>query len=139
MTAPPAAEPRRDRVADVLLRGPSRRLRAHLRWPTATDAVPALAVLLGTGADSPDAQAVSAGRAGAVVLAALVESVAEAVAVVGWAADHARELGADPGGLVLVGTAAARDLVAAVAERAAAEGWPPLADVVVLRPADGRP
>ncbi|WP_112237340.1 alpha/beta hydrolase fold domain-containing protein [Kribbella monticola] len=52
--------------------------------------------------------------------------VAEAKAIVGWAADHAGELDADPARLLLAGSGTGAALAAEVARLAAAEGWPDL-------------
>ncbi len=75
------------------------------------------------------------GAAGALVVLALAAgSVADAVAVTQWAADHAVELGADPGRLVVGGAGAGAWLAAAVAAAARDEGWPPVACQLLVEP-----
>jgi acetyl esterase/lipase len=95
------------RVADVQLRG----VHARMYWPETGTSRPALVVVFGAGWPRPDA----------VVLATHPDSLDQACAVVEWAADHAEELGADPGRVLLAG---APDLAAAVAARAQADDWP---------------
>jgi alpha/beta hydrolase fold len=98
------------RVADVQLRG----VHARMYWPETRIIGPALVVVFGAGWSRTDA----------VVLATHPDSVDQACAVVEWAADHAEELGADPGRVLLAG---APDLAAAVAARAQERGWPNVA------------
>jgi hypothetical protein len=95
------------RVADVQLRG----VHARVYWPETSTTEAALVVVFGAGWPRP----------GAVVLATQPDSVAQACTVVEWAADHAEELGADPGRVLLTG---APDLAAAVAATAEERGWP---------------
>jgi acetyl esterase len=90
---------------------------ARLAWPAGK---PACAiVLLG---DAPDAVCRSlAGALDGVVIAVAADDGATALE---WAADHAAELGADGGRLVLAGFGDAAGAVAAVAGRARGSGWP---------------
>jgi acetyl esterase/lipase len=97
------------RVADVHLRG----IRARVYRPAAP--APALVVLLGDG-DGTEL----CSRTGFVVLAASCVRADDATAVLEWAADHAAELGAEPGRLLLAGGVLAAD----VARRVSANGWP---------------
>ncbi|TDU83259.1 hypothetical protein EV138_5721 [Kribbella voronezhensis] len=53
-------------------------------------------------------------------------AVAAARAVVGWAADHAGELEADPARLYLAGSGTAAAVAVEIARLAADEGWPDL-------------
>ena len=105
------------RVADVQLRG----VHARVYWPEASTTEPALVVVFGAGWPRP----------GAVVLASHPDSVDQACAVVEWAADHADELGAGPGQVLLAG---APDLAAAVTARAERRGWPAVALTDEFRP-----
>ncbi len=66
-------------------------------------------------------------------------SVDDAAAMVGWAADHAGELGADAARLVLAGEASGAALVTAVARHASDNGWPPIAHQLLIDPAPGAP
>ena len=124
------------RMADVQLRGPGRPIAARAYWPATRDPVtaPALLVLL-PGGDSDDVDAVCRGASadiGVVVLSPTSRgagdtygaALADAMATVHWAADHAADLGADPGRLLLAGTGAGGRLAAAVARQAREDGWP---------------
>jgi acetyl esterase/lipase len=144
MSPQPAPPPRfvAHRVADLQLRGVAGRRRARAYWPSPSTpaTVPALLVLFGAdesifdGVDGSD----SLGRAlcvlgGVVVLSASPRSgappaspvsVDDGVAIVGWAADHAGDLGADPRQLVLAGEGPGATIVDAVARQASDIGWP---------------
>ena len=136
---PAAAAPRpiRLRVADVQLRGPAPRRRARVYWPAAGARAAALVVLLTDPAVPPSAVESLverlAGRVDAVVLAVSAGHVVEAHAAVSWAADHAAELGAEPGRLGLLGAGAGAEQARRVAELARDDGWPPLRHVAAIR------
>jgi acetyl esterase len=51
-------------------------------------------------------------------------ALADALAAVRWAADHAADLDADPGRLLLAGIGVGGRLAAAVARQAQQDGWP---------------
>jgi hypothetical protein len=74
-------------------------------------------------------------QAGLVVLWT-VQPVAlgDAATALEWAADHATELDADPGRLLVGGQGAGAALAAAAALRARDEGWPALARQVLVLP-----
>jgi acetyl esterase len=124
------------RIADLQLRGPGGPIAARAYWPAPLDPVtaPALLVLLpGGGADDVDALCRGASSdIGVVVLSptsraaadAYGAALADALAAVHWAADHAADLGADPGRLLLAGTGVGGRLAAAVARQARQDGWP---------------
>jgi hypothetical protein len=144
MSEPHAADPRPDHVADVILRGPSRRLRARVQWPLVAPASSPAAVVLLRREGAPGSAvdlvtAVAALVADSVVLSVSVASTAEAVATVEWVADHAAELGADPDRLVLVADGPAADLAVAVAEHARDAAWPLISQVVLVHPGGGGP
>jgi dienelactone hydrolase len=117
----------------VRLRGPAGQLRARVYWPAPAGraaAAPALLVFLGDDAT---------GRrlcvtAGLVVLAADLTAAPPAIAVVSWAADHAAELEADPGRLLVGGEGAGGALAAEVARHARDQGWPPIIRQVLVHP-----
>ena len=144
MTEPIPVPVRPERVADVLLRGPAGRQRARVRWPVALPAAaaPALVVLLRaegpltTGALPLDAALVVA--VAVAVLTTAPTSVAEALATVEWAADHATELGADPDRLVVAGEGPSARQALAVARAASAGGWPPIERILLVDP-EGEP
>jgi acetyl esterase/lipase len=140
------------RVADVQLRGRAGPLRARAYWPAPapgsnpTGAPPLLVLFpLGTGAGGRS-EALGRGLCslvGLVVLAvayrppsqeALGDAVEDATTATHWAADHAAELGAGPGGLLVAGEGVGADLAATVARHARDEGWPPIARQVLVRP-----
>jgi acetyl esterase len=123
------------RIADVQLRGPGGPIAARAYWPAPLDPVtaPALLVLLPGGADDVDPLCRGASAdIGVVVLSPTSRAaadpygaaLADALAVVHWAADHAADLGADPGRLLLAGTGVGGRLAAAVARQAREDGWP---------------
>jgi hypothetical protein len=114
---------------------------------------PALIVLLPEGvadADAARADALSHGLCaitGVVVLALLRrrgrgvehDALRDASSAVDWSADHAGELGADAGRLVVAGWAAGAALAAAVAWHAVERGWPEIVRQVLIGPDAGRP
>jgi acetyl esterase/lipase len=69
-------------------------------------------------------------EAGFVVLALRTDDPEVATIAVEWAGDHARQLGADGGRLVVAGGR----LAAAAARHARDEGWPPLERQVLIGP-----
>jgi hypothetical protein len=97
---------------------------ARLVWPAG--AATAAMVLLG---DVPEPESRSLADAFAAVV--LNAPVREGAAALEWLADHAAELGADGGRLILAGAA---DDVLWLAARARAQGWPPIALCHILPP-----
>ncbi len=153
-SAPPPGSPAPavHRVADVQLRAPGGPLAARAYWPLpsgTTIAAPALLVLLpgdGSGADGLDRlDALCRGACadvGVVVLAvthrpaapgAPDAAIEDSTVAVRWAADHAAQLGADPGRLLVAGTGAGGPLADAVARRARDDGWPEITRQVSIR------
>jgi acetyl esterase len=110
-------------------------IREPLRyWPAPHDPVtaPALLVLL-PGGDAAEVDALCRGASadvGVVVLSPTARpapygaALADALAAVRWAADHAADLDADPGRLLLAGIGVGGRLAAAVARQAQQDGWP---------------
>jgi acetyl esterase/lipase len=148
---PGAPGPAVRRVADVQLRAPGGPLAARAYWPVLGEAVaaPALLVLLpgdvagAGGLDRIDAlcRGVCA-HVGVVVLSVMHRSAApdipaaaleDSMAAVHWAADHAAQLGADPGRLLVAGTGIGGPLAHAVARRARDDGWPAITRQVAVR------
>lgn len=140
------------RVADVQLRSPGGPLAVRAYWPMSsgtTIAAPALLVLLpgdgsgDGGLDRLDALCRGAcAHVGVVVLAVTHRSEAgrdpdaaieDSTTAVRWAADHAAQLGADPGRLLVAGTGAGGPLADAVARRAEDDGWPRITRQVSVR------
>jgi hypothetical protein len=114
-------EPSEPFVAELWLRGASGPVHARLRAPRVPSDAPLVVALGDTGTD-----------AGTVTLR-LPEGLQldDAHAALCWAADHARELGASSGGLVLAAAGDAMVLGRRLAERAAADGWPDIAQLVL--------
>jgi hypothetical protein len=79
------------------------------------------------------------GLAAMAPVAAAVEAAAlrDARTAIGWAADHAAELGADGGRLVIAGWRSGARRAATVARHACDEGWPPIARQVLICPEVG--
>jgi acetyl esterase len=148
MTSPlPGVEPGSTgpRVADLQLRGRRGPLRTRVHWPPSAGGSASLPLLvfLPAGRDDGLESTVSV-LAGVVVLAVtdtrltrLPEPAAlvEATTATQWAADHAAELGADPGRVLVGGEGRGAWLAAAVALQARDDGWPTLARQLLVVPA----
>jgi acetyl esterase len=138
--------------AEMRLRGPAGPLHARMYWPNPRygAAVPALLVYFHASGFVPgsvdSADALCRGlcsRTGAVVLSASYRpapphsypaAFRDATTAVEWAADHAAELDADPGQLLVAGEGAGGNLAAAVALHARDRGWPSLVRQVLIYP-----
>jgi acetyl esterase len=128
----------RHRIADLQLRGNTSPLPVRVYWPghAASQPVPLLVFcVVGAGA-GPEAETTCRRLSedpGLLVLAvSCLAGGRDGTAVLEWAAEHAAELGADPGRLLVAGRGAGGAVAAAVASRARAARWP----AVML--ADGR-
>jgi acetyl esterase len=131
------------RVAELHLRSRGGVLSATVAWPAPADRPPALLVFF-PDADRPDVFSAALSReAGVVVLTAAVRSSPydldatafdDASAVLGWAADHADELDADPDRLVVAGDGGGAALAAAVTLHARDQWWPAIARQVLIHP-----
>ena len=121
------------RIADVALRYLAPGGRARVHWPAsyADPTVAALVVLFSADDDLVDELIA---RLGAVVLTVSAAHALEGHAAVSWAADHAAELGVDPGRIAVVGDRSGAALAERVAELTADEGWPPLRHVALIWP-----
>ena len=121
------------RIADLQLRGSTSPLPVRVYWPgQSARPVPVLVLcIVGAGAG---AQAEATCRrlsedVGLLVLAvSCVAGAQDGTSVLEWAAEHAAELGADPGRLLVAGPGAGGAVAAAVAAHARTAGWP---DVVL--------
>ncbi|MFG2003995.1 alpha/beta hydrolase fold domain-containing protein [Spirillospora sp. NPDC048911] len=105
--------------ADLHLRGASGPVRVRARWP-----MPGVLLFFSVGEPCSGAS-----RRDALVLDVCLDpphesAVRDAVSVLGWTADHAAELGADPGRLAVAGRGAGAAVAAAVVRLARDEGWP---------------
>ncbi|HEX6567862.1 MAG TPA: alpha/beta hydrolase fold domain-containing protein [Acidimicrobiales bacterium] len=148
----PRPQPALQRVADVQLRGRTGPLATRVYWPAPPESGlrPALLVLfpaggsVAEGLDRADAVCRAVCRYVRVVVLAVshrpagqrfqAAALEDALTATGWAADHAAELGADPGRLLVAGEAAGGRLAAAVALHARDDGWPPVTRQVLIRP-----
>jgi acetyl esterase len=119
-------------VAELWLRGAGAPMRGRLSEPPARDALPLVVLVPGSAADAAVGDALAAVTLALPPVCALAFD--DALAALGWAADHARELGARTGPLVLAGTGEGGALARLLAARAAAEGWPEIARVVLIPP-----
>jgi alpha/beta hydrolase fold len=132
------------RDAELRLRGRAGVLRASVSWPEPAERPPALVIFFPDPArDAGQLVRVLSRLGGVVVLAAHVRSAPsdpvstafdDASAVLGWVADHAEELDADPDRLVVAGEGAGAALAAAVALHARDEWWPAIARQVLIHP-----
>jgi hypothetical protein len=120
----------RNRIADLQLRGSTRPLPVRVYWPRQTGSRPVpLLVFCSAGAGAGSAAEAACRRlsqdAGLVVLSvSCAAGPQDGTNVLEWAAEHATELGADPGRLLIAGEAAGGVVAAAVASHARAAGWP---------------
>jgi acetyl esterase len=120
----------RNRIADLRLRGNTSPLPVRVYWPgrAVAQPVPLLVFcIVGAGA-GPQAEATCRGLSedsGLVVLAVSCPAGAQdGTTVLEWAAEHAAELGADPGRLLVAGQGAGSAIATVVASQARAAGWP---------------
>jgi hypothetical protein len=116
--------------ADLSLRAADSFVRPRVSWPTdAPDGSP-MAVFLAEAGSGWEAADALCSEAGFVVLALRTAAFDAGAVAVNWAADHARQLGADPERLLVAGGG----LAARVAVHARDAGWPPLARQLLIGP-----
>ena len=120
----------RNRIADLQLRGSTSPLPVRVYWPgqVASQPGPLLVFcMVGAGA-GPRAEATCRSLSedlGLLVLAvSCVAGAQDGTTVLEWAAEHAGELGADPGQLLVAGQGAGSAVAAAAASRARSARWP---------------
>jgi acetyl esterase len=121
----------RHRIADLQLRGSTSPLPVRIYWPgqEASQPVPLLVFCTaGAGAGTEETCRNLSEDHGLLVLAVPgTASTHDGMTVLEWAAEHAAELGADPGRLLVAGTGAGGGVAAAVESQARAAGWPAVA------------
>ena len=121
----------RHRIADLQLRGSTSPLPVRVYWPgqAASQPVPLLVFcIVGAGAGAEETCRSLSEDLGLLVLAVRCAADADdGMAVLEWAAEHAAELGADPGRLVVAGQGSGGAVAAAVESQARAAGWPAVA------------
>ena len=115
--------------ADLHLRGG---VRAQVTWPPSapSERPPLLVLLRGETADTDLCRELAV-RVPAVVLSVEAGEAREALE---WGADHAAELGAAPGQIVLAGPHRGATAIAALAREARDRAWPAIAQVVLFDP-----
>jgi acetyl esterase/lipase len=117
----------RNRTADLQLRGSTSPLPVRVYWPGQAASQPAPVLVfctVGAGAEA-SCRGLSEDR-GLIVLAVSCGpgDPHPGTQVLEWAAEHAAELGGDPGRLLVGGQGAGRAVAATVASQARAAGWP---------------
>lgn len=121
----------RNRIADLRLRGSTSSLPVRVYWPgqVASQPVPLLVFCtVGAGAGAEETCRGLSEDYGLLVLAVRCAAGAhDGMTVLEWAAEHAAELGADPGRLVVAGQGSGGAVAAAVESQARAAGWPAVA------------
>jgi acetyl esterase len=123
----------RNRVADLQLRGSTSALPVRVYWPGQVTSQPAPLLVLcmvgaGAGARAEATCRSLSEDSGLVVLAvSCLTGPQDGTTVLEWAAEHAAELGADPGRLLVAGIGAGGGVAAAVESQARAAGWPAVA------------
>jgi acetyl esterase len=117
----------RHRIADLQLRGNTSPLPVCVYWPSQAASQPAPVLVfctVGAGAEA-SCRGLSEDR-GLIVLAVSCGPADShpGTQVLEWVAEHAAELGGDPGRLLVGGQGAGSVTAAAVASQARAAGWP---------------
>jgi acetyl esterase len=120
-----------NRIADLQLRGNTSPLPVRVYWPdqAVSRLVPLLVFcIVGSGAGAEESCRSLSDDHRLLVLAVSCRAGAQdATTVLEWAAEHAAEIGADPGRLLVAGTGAGGAVAAAVESQARAAGWPAVA------------
>jgi hypothetical protein len=126
------------REASLSLREPSGIVRVRVAWPpVGGDRVPVLVFMCALDSSTEALDAICrrlSADPGLVVLSIRTEAQDAAITALEWTADHATQLGADPGTLLVGGLGAGAGLATAVALHARHEGWPGLTRQVLIRP-----
>ncbi|MFZ0186194.1 MAG: alpha/beta hydrolase fold domain-containing protein [Streptosporangiaceae bacterium] len=115
-----------NRIADLQLRGNTSPLPVRVYWPgqAAAQPVPLLVFCVVGGGAEASCRSLSEDL-GLLVLAVSCPTGAQnGTTALEWAAEHAAELGGDPGRLLVAGQDAGSAIAAAVASQARAAGWP---------------
>jgi hypothetical protein len=126
------------RDADLSLRERNGIVRVRVNWPTPDCPKPAPVLVFLSGddtlAEAVDARCreLSADHC-LVVLSVRTAAVVTATTALEWAADHATQLDADPGAVLVGGIGEGADLAARVAAGARENGWPELVGEVLLQ------
>jgi acetyl esterase len=120
----------RNRIADLQLRGNTSPLPVRVYWPGQAAPQPApllVFCVVGAGADrqtGATCRSLSEDLGLLVLAVSCLAGAQDGTTVLEWAAEHAAELGADSGRLLVAGQGAGDAIAAAVASQARAAGWP---------------
>ncbi len=121
----------RNRIADLQLRGSTSPLPVRVYWPgqVASQPVPLLVFcMVGAGAGAEETcRSLSEGYRLLVLAVRCAAGAHDGMTVLEWAAEHAADLSADPGRLVVAGQGSGAAVAAAVESQARAAGWPAVA------------
>jgi acetyl esterase len=125
----------RNRIADLQLRGSTSPLPVRVYWPSQVASQPAPLLVFcmvgagaGAGTDAGETcRSLSQDRGLLVLAVSCPAGARDAMTVLEWAAEHAAELGADPGRLLVAGQGAGGAVATEVAAQARAAGWPEVA------------
>jgi acetyl esterase len=130
----------RHRIADLQLRGNTSPLPVRVYWPARAEPVPVLVFyIVGAGAGwqtEATCQGLSEDPGLLVLAVSCPAGAQDGTTVLEWAAEHAAELGADSGRLLVAGQGAGGAVAAAVASQARAAGWPAVMLATGLSDAD---
>lgn len=125
---------RQERPAGLTLRFGAERLRGRVHWPAGSSPSP-LIFVLATPSDGDALGESLSSMAGAVVLSfAAPRDARTADAALGWAAEHAPDLGSDPRALVVAGVDIGGGLAVRLALAARDHGWPDLHRQLLVHP-----
>ena len=125
----------RNRIADLQLRGNTSPLPVRVYWPAqvASQPVPLLVFCVAGAGAGARAEVVcrSLSEEGDLVVLSVIcaAGTPDGTTVLEWAAEHAAELGGNPGRLMIAGQGAGGAVAAAVAAQARVRGWPPVTDL----------
>jgi acetyl esterase len=123
----------RHRIADLQLRGSTSALPVRVYWPGQVTPQPApllVFCMVGAGAGAraeATCRSLSADLGLVVLAVSCLTGPQDATTVLEWAAEHAAELGADPGRLFVSGEGTGGAVAAEVASQAQAARWPAVA------------
>lgn len=123
------------RTAAVQIRGATGPLWANIYWPPGGSAPPLLVYF--TSDSITELRTLCLSKSLIVLAAPAQYGLPAAKAIVGWAADHASELEADPDRLLIAGTGDGAELAIAVFRIAEQEGWPELTLLTDVNPLEG--
>ena len=120
--------------ADLTLRFGPERLPGRVHWPAATSPSPLIFVLGAASGSDAFAASLSSEAEAVVLWFAAPRDAGTAAAALGWAAEHAPDLGGDPRGLVVAGVEVGGGHAVRLALAAREHGWPDLRRQLLVHP-----